>query len=233
MSPIVDKVMIRLTDIVHGYGPARSRTQVLDRVNLVMPTGGMWALTGASGSGKSTLLNLIGLLDRPQHGTIELAGQSVTDLEAREAARVRNHLIGFVFQSFHLLPRLSAWENVALPLVHRGVGRAARREAAMAQLDAVGLSSRADHRPEALSGGQRQRVAIARALVTRPRLLLADEPTGNLDSESGAQVWSLLQQFNRFEGLTVLIVTHDPVLAARCDHQIVMADGRIASGQAA
>lgn len=219
--------MLRLIDITHGYGPARSRTQVLDRVSLFMPSGQMWALTGASGSGKSTLLNLIGLLDRPQSGQIELAGQCVSGMEANEAAKVRNRMIGFVFQSFHLLPRLSAWENVALPLVHRAMGRTERRHAAMAQLERVGLGDRLHHRPDELSGGQRQRVAIARALVTTPRLILADEPTGNLDSESGAMVMALLRQINKDMGVSILMVTHDDALARSCDHQVVMQDGRI------
>ncbi len=219
--------MLKLIDITHGYGPARSRTQVLDRVSLCMPGGQMWALTGASRSGKSTLLNLIGLLDRPQSGRIELAGQCVSGLEASDAAKVRNRLIGFVFQSFHLLPRLSAWENVALPLVHRAMGRIERRQAAMEQLERVGLGDRLHHRPEELSGGQRQRVAIARALVTAPRLILADEPTGNLDSESGALVMALLRQINRDTGVSILMVTHDDALARSCDHQVVMQDGRI------
>ena len=219
--------MLRLTDITHGYGPARSRTQVLDRVSLSMPSGCMWALTGSSGSGKSTLLNLIGLLDRAQEGEIELAGQRVSGLDAHEAAKVRNRLIGFVFQSFHLLPRLTAWENVALPLVHRAVGRKTRRDAAIAQLERVGLGDRIHHRPEELSGGQRQRVAIARALITEPRLLLADEPTGNLDSLSGSMVMELLRDINRRNGVSILMVTHDEHLAASCDHRVVMRDGRI------
>lgn len=219
--------MLKLIDITHGYGPARSRTQVLDRVSLVMPPAQMWALTGASGSGKSTLLNLVGLLDKPQSGEIELDGQTVSGLSAREAARMRNRLIGFVFQSFHLMPRLSAWENVALPLVHRAVGRTARRYAAMEQLEQVGLGDRLHHRPEEMSGGQRQRVAIARALVTQPRLILADEPTGNLDSESGAMVMALLRQINKETGVSILMVTHDEALARSCDHRVVMQDGRI------
>lgn len=220
-------VMVRLQNITHGYGPARSRTQVLDRVSLVMPEGQMWALTGASGSGKSTLLNLVGLLDRPEEGQIELAGQGVTGLDAHEVAHVRSRLIGFVFQSFHLLSRLTAWENVALPLVHRGIGKATRRDAAIAQLESMGLADRLYHRPDELSGGQRQRVAIARALVTGPRLILADEPTGNLDSESGAMVMALLRRINREAGVSILMVTHDEKLAGTCDHTVVMQDGRI------
>lgn len=188
----------------------------------------MWALTGPSGSGKSTLLNLVGLLDHPHSGTIELAGECVTGLSPHNAAKVRNRLIGFVFQSFHLLPRLTAWENVALPLVHRAVGRTARKQAALEALDRVGLSDRVNHCPDELSGGQRQRVAIARALVTQPRLLLADEPTGNLDSESGALVIDLLRSINRQSGLSILMVTHDEQLALSCDHRVMMHDGRIA-----
>nr|WP_282452738.1 ABC transporter ATP-binding protein [Brevundimonas pishanensis] len=202
---------------------------VLDRVSLSMSSGEMWALTGSSGSGKSTLLNLIGLLDRAQEGEIELAGQRVSGLDAYEAAKVRNRLIGFVFQSFHLLPRLTAWENVALPLVHRAVGRRERRDAAMAQLERVGLADRIHHRPDELSGGQRQRVAIARALITQPRLLLADEPTGNLDSESGGRVMELLRDINLRNGVSILMVTHDENLAGTCDHRVVMRDGRIVS----
>ncbi len=221
--------MLRLSDVTHGYGPARSRTMVLDRVSLSMSSGEMWALTGSSGSGKSTLLNLIGLLDRAQEGEIELAGQRVSGLDAYEAAKVRNRLIGFVFQSFHLLPRLTAWENVALPLVHRAVGRRERRDAAMAQLERVGLADRIHHRPDELSGGQRQRVAIARALITQPRLLLADEPTGNLDSESGGRVMELLRDINLRNGVSILMVTHDENLAGTCDHRVVMRDGRIVS----
>jgi len=227
-APVVKGfVMVRLENITHGYGPARSRTKVLDRVSFLMPAGQMWALTGASGSGKSTLLNLVGLLDRPSDGHIELAGQCVTGLNAYETARIRNQLIGFVFQSFHLLPRLSAWENVALPLVHRGMGKTARRDAAMAQLEKVGLAERLYHKPDELSGGQRQRVAIARALVSSPRLILADEPTGNLDSESGAMVMQLLRRINRETGVSILMVTHDERLARTCDRTVVMQDGRI------
>jgi len=174
-------------------------------------------------------LNLIGLLDRAQEGEIELAGQRVSGLDAYEAAKVRNRLIGFVFQSFHLLPRLTAWENVALPLVHRAVGRRERRDAAMAQLERVGLADRIHHRPDELSGGQRQRVAIARALITQPRLLLADEPTGNLDSESGGRVMELLRDINLRNGVSILMVTHDENLAGTCDHRVVMRDGRIVS----
>ena len=162
-----------------------------------MPQGQFWAMTGASGSGKSTLLNLIGLLDRTQDGHIKLAGQRVDNLGAHEAAKVRNALIGFVFQSFHLLPRLTAWENVALPLLHRSVQR---------------------------------KLEILRALASSPKLLLADEPTGNLDSESGRMVMTLLRDINRQTGLSILMVTHDQALARQCDHVVHMRDGRIVEG---
>ena len=202
---------------------------VLDNVSFHLRRAEFSALVGPSGSGKSTLLNLVGLLDRPDHGKILIDGHPVAALSAAEAARVRNRLIGFVFQSFHLLSRHTAWENVALPLFHRGVGRAERKARALAMLDRVGLSDRSHYRPEQLSGGQRQRVAIARALVGDPRLVLADEPTGNLDSATGAQVMDLLRALNRELGVTILMVTHDRDMAARCDTVIEVRDGRLLS----
>lgn len=202
---------------------------VLEDVRLHLASGDFAALVGLSGSGKSTLLNLIGLLDRPDRGEIILDGIPVSNLSRVEAARVRNHLIGFVFQSFHLLSRLTAWENVALPLLHRGVGGAERKARALAMLERVGLSDRVFHRPDQMSGGQRQRTAIARALVGEPRLILADEPTGNLDSTTGSQVIELLRSFNRDFGVTVLMITHDRDMAMRCDRVIEIRDGRVLS----
>jgi len=201
---------------------------VLNGVSFHLRRAEFAALVGPSGSGKSTLLNLIGLLDRPDHGAILIDGRPAGALTAVEAARLRNHLIGFVFQSFHLLSRHTAWENVALPLFHRGVERRQRKARALAMLDRVGLSDRSHYRPEQLSGGQRQRVAIARALVGDPRLVLADEPTGNLDSATGAQVMDLLRTLNRELGVTILMVTHDRDLARDCDKVIEVRDGRIA-----
>jgi len=166
-------------------------------------------------------------MDRPDSGDVVIDGRSVSALSATKAARLRNELIGFVFQSFHLLSRLTAWENVALPLLYRGVGQRERKVAALAMLDRVGLSDRVHHRPEQLSGGQRQRVAIARALVTEPRLILADEPTGNLDSATGLQVMDLLRQLNRDLGVTILMVTHDRDMAKLCDRVIEIRDGRV------
>ncbi|MNS12309.1 Lipoprotein-releasing system ATP-binding protein LolD [compost metagenome] len=200
---------------------------VLEGVSFRVSAGCFAALVGPSGSGKSTLMNLIGLLDRPDSGQIFLDGLLIGDLGPREAARLRNRLIGFVFQSFHLLPRLSAWENVSLPLLHRGVGRVERRARSLAMLERVGLADRAYHRPEQMSGGQRQRVAIARALVGEPKLVLADEPTGNLDSTTSAQVLALLRGLSRDLGVTILMVTHDREAASLCDMLIEIRDGRV------
>ena len=188
------------------------------------------AITGPSGSGKSTLLSLLGMLDRPTSGVYRLAGQDVAGLSDRAASAARNELIGFVFQSFHLLPHLSAWRNVALPLAYAPAGRrvsaAERRERALAALESVGMLEHAEHLPRELSGGQEQRVAIARAMVGRPRLILADEPTGNLDSRTRDEVLDLFEWANR-EGVTVVLITHDPEVAARAHRQIVLADGRV------
>lgn len=217
--------MLVVNNVWKSYGHGDGA--VLQEATLHLERGVFAALVGPSGSGKSTLLNLVGLLDRPDRGDVAINGRSVAILSSTEAARFRNELIGFVFQSFHLLSRLTAWENVALPLFHRGVGRAERRTAALAMLDRVGLSDRIGHRPEQLSGGQRQRVAIARALVTEPRLILADEPTGNLDSGTGLQVMDLLRQLNRDLGVTILMVTHDRDMAKLCDRVIEIRDGRV------
>jgi putative ABC transport system ATP-binding protein len=175
----------------------------------------------------STLLNVVGCLDRPSSGSYRLDGREVATLDDAELTLVRRQLVGFVFQSFHLVPRLTAAGNVELPMVFAGVEREERRERGAAGLAAVGLSARADHRPEQLSGGERQRVAIARAMVMRPRVLLADEPTGNLDTASGRQVLDLLDRLHD-EGITLVVVTHDPGVARRADRILLMTDGRIA-----
>jgi len=198
-------------------------------VSVTIPAGDYAAILGPSGSGKSTLMHLLGGLDRPTSGTLRIAGRSVTELSPTELARLRNRTIGFVFQSFHLLPRTTAVDNVALPLVYAGVRGGERRRRAEDVLDRVGLAHRRGHRPNQLSGGEQQRVAIARALVTSPSLLLADEPTGNLDSVTGAEVLGLLETLNRESGVAVVLVTHDHEVAGRARRQIRMRDGLIVS----
>jgi putative ABC transport system ATP-binding protein len=185
------------------------------------------AIMGPSGSGKSTLLNIIGCLDRPSAGSYRLDRREVGQLPDEELTRIRREQIGFVFQFFHLVPRLTAAGNVELPLLFGGTPRSERRRRVEEALAAVGLSGRKDHRPDQLSGGERQRVAIARAVVNRPKILLADEPTGNLDSRSGSQILELLDRLNE-EGLTLVVVTHDPNVARRADRVIVMVDGKVA-----
>ncbi len=219
--------MLKLAGIEKAYRTAHGALPVLHDLSLEIEGGSLCAILGPSGSGKSTLLNIIGLLDRPDRGQIFLDGAPADFTSAAEAARLRNQLIGFVFQSFQLLPRLTAWENVALPLLYRNVPRADRKPRALAMLERVGLAGRADHRPSQLSGGQMQRVALARALVSDPRLILADEPTGNLDSVTAGEALALLRSLNRDFGVTIVVVTHDRQLALACDRQIEIRDGRI------
>ena len=200
----------------------------LDGVSLRIDEGELVAIMGASGSGKSTLMNILGCLDRPTSGRYVLQGREISHLGRSELAEVRNHFIGFVFQSFNLLPRTSALENVELPLIYSGVGRKERSARAREALERVGLGTRALHRPSQLSGGQQQRVAIARAIVNRPVLVLADEPTGNLDSKTSESVMAIFQELWR-SGLTIVYVTHEPDVAAYASRVIVMRDGRILS----
>jgi len=195
-------------------------------VDLDLADGDYVSIMGPSGSGKSTLLNILGCLDRPTEGSYRLDGREVARLDEDELALVRRHRIGFVFQSFHLVPRLTAAGNVELPMVFAGVEPADRRKRAQEALEAVGLSDRADHTPDQLSGGERQRVAIARAVVMRPGILLADEPTGNLDSVSGSEVVALLERMNA-SGLTLVVVTHDAAIGSRASRTIRLADGSI------
>jgi putative ABC transport system ATP-binding protein len=196
-------------------------------VTLTVPEGSYAAIVGPSGSGKSTLMHLLGGLDRPTTGQLLIGGRDVAGLSAPDMATLRNRTIGFVFQSFHLLPRTSAVDNVALPLVYAGVRAGERRRRAAEMLDRVGLGHRLRHRPNQLSGGEQQRVAIARALIGSPSLLLADEPTGNLDSATGAEVLALLESLNADSGVAVVLVTHDHDVAARARRQIRMRDGAI------
>jgi putative ABC transport system ATP-binding protein len=201
--------------------------RALDGVDLEVAAGDSLAIMGPSGSGKSTLLGLIGGLDRPTSGTLRFQGRDVTRLSDDELAVVRNQVVGFVFQSFQLLARTPAVGNVGLPLVYRGLGRAERRRRAVQALQSVGLGHRLQHRPSQLSGGEQQRVAIARALVTEPAMLLADEPTGNLDSRSGDEVLDLLARLHDERGVAVVVVTHDPGVARRFRRRVTMADGRL------
>jgi len=218
--------VIELEALCRDYQMGTSRVRALREVNLTLQTGEFVALMGASGSGKSTLLNVLGCLETPTSGRYFLEGRDVGALAKDERARVRNQQIGFIFQSFNLLPRLSALENVALPLHYRRMGHSAAQHQAAVALDRVGLADRAHHPPNALSGGERQRVAIARALVTQPAILLADEPTGNLDSATGAEIMALLVELSK-EGRTVLLVTHDTAIAAYAQRGLRMRDGQL------
>ena len=224
---------IRTRELVREYRLGReNRVRALDGVDLDVETGEFVAVLGKSGSGKSTLLGVVGGLDRPTSGRLAVGGTELADLPERDLAAFRARTVGFVFQSFHLQPRYPAWENVALPLVFLGVGRRERRRRAEALLDEVGLAARVDHRPSELSGGEQQRVAFARSLVTEPLLLLADEPTGNLDSETSRQVVQLLESAHE-RGTTLLLVTHDREMAqGTADRVIRMADGRIVESPA-
>jgi len=218
--------VIDLADVSRTFQVGGRPVHALQEVDLHVAAGEHVAIMGPSGSGKSTLLNILGCLDRPTAGTYRLDGQPVSDFDEARLSEVRRHTIGFVFQFFHLIPRLTAAANVELPMVFAGVERRARRDRATAALEAVALADRADHRPDQLSGGERQRVAIARATVMGPRLLLADEPTGNLDSTSGHQVLEVLQRMNR-AGLTLVVITHDPDVGALAGRIIQLHDGRI------
>jgi putative ABC transport system ATP-binding protein len=202
-------------------------TAVLRGIDLCLTYGEIVAITGPSGSGKSTLLNILGCLDRPTRGQYRLGGRDVSALNRYERAWVRLHYVGFVFQAFHLLRSSTALENVALPLFYAGLSRRERDARATALLERVGLGDRLEHRPSELSGGQRQRVAIARALACRPKLLLADEPTGALDSRSGKDVMRLLGDLHQEGGITIVVVTHDPLVAGYAPRQISLLDGRI------
>ncbi len=219
--------MIELQGICKTYRRGGEEVAALRDVDLHVGRGEFVALTGTSGSGKSTLMNVLGCLDTPTSGRYLLDGEPVADLGEATLARVRNRKIGFVFQNFHLLPRLTALANVAQPLIYRGLAPALRERAAREALERVGLAHRMNHQPSELSGGQRQRVAIARALVGRTPLLLADEPTGNLDSATAAEIMGLLHQLHG-EGMTVVLVTHEPSIAAQCRRLVRLHDGRIA-----
>ena len=218
--------VVALRGIHRTYGQGSNQVHALRGIDLEIHEGEMVAVMGPSGSGKSTLMNLLGCLDRPSAGHYLLDGQDVATLTKRELAAIRLHRLGFIFQSFHLLSRTTAAENVELPLVYAGVPRARRRAMALAALERVGLGERAHHTSAQLSGGQQQRVAIARALVQNPRLVLADEPTGNLDSRTSLEVMAILQELND-EGATLIIVTHEPDIAKYASRSLHCRDGRI------
>jgi putative ABC transport system ATP-binding protein len=220
--------LIELVEIARYYTMGDERIAALDGVSFAIDRGEMVAIVGSSGSGKSTLLNILGCLDTPSSGEYRLDGANVQSLSDDDRARVRNHQIGFVFQSFQLLHRASAIKNVGLPLVYRGVPARERDRRAAAALTRVGLGHRMGHRPYQLSGGQRQRTAIARALVTQPSLLLCDEPTGNLESATTEDIMALFHQLHA-EGNTIIIVTHEPEIAARCPRSIRILDGKVQS----
>ena len=220
--------VIEARELTKVYGLRENRVEAVAGMNMNIESGEWIAIVGPSGSGKSTLMHLIGLLDRPTSGNYVLDGRDVSGLQGGELANARRNLIGFVFQSYNLLPRESALKNVELPMVYAGVGRKERRKRALGVLERVGLSERAHHRPPELSGGQMQRVAIARALVNGPALLLADEPTGNLDTVSGAEILDLFGELNA-SGVTVVVVTHDAEVAARTQRVVELRDGRIVS----
>lgn len=225
----IDPPLIRFTDVRKIYGEGEAAVHALAGVNLAIMTGEFVAIMGPSGSGKSTAMNMIGCLDTPSAGSYHFKGVDVGALSRDQRALLRRHYLGFVFQGFNLLARTSAVENVELPLIYRGMKFAQRRSRALAALAQVGLADRAHHPPNALSGGQQQRVAIARAIVSDPSVLLADEPTGNLDTRTSCEIMDLLASLNRDRGITVLMVTHEAEMAAYARRVIRFIDGRIDS----
>jgi ABC-type lipoprotein export system ATPase subunit len=221
--------LIRLHDIHKTYHLGEIDLPVLKGVSLEIERGEMVALMGASGSGKSTLMNILGCLDHPTSGEYWLDGRDISGLDAKERARLRNRILGFVFQNFNLLPRTSALENVVMPLSYskEGLTEHQKRQRASAMLEKIGLAGRIDHHPSQLSGGEQQRVAIARSLINRPQVLFADEPTGNLDSRTSEELLEMFQELNRAEGITIILVTHDPGVARHAGRTIRIKDGLI------
>ena len=224
--------LIVARQVVKGYRTAAGYVPVLEGLDLEVGRGEMLAITGASGVGKSTLLHVLGTLDRPDRGTVSVDGEDVFQLSEARLRAFRNRTLGYVFQFHHLLPEFSALENVMMPLLIGRVGEREARARAQSLLEELGLSHRAEHRPGALSGGEQQRVAVARALAASPRALLADEPTGNLDEETGERLHALVRALNREKGITVVIVTHNERLAAACDRRLRLEGGRLHDGKA-
>ncbi|MCS7276527.1 MAG: ABC transporter ATP-binding protein [Dehalococcoidia bacterium] len=226
-----DRAIIEARGLVKTYRLGGSVVRALDGVNLTVERGELMAVMGRSGSGKTTLLNVLGGLDRPDAGQVVIDGVDIARLNGRRLPQLRRQKVGFVFQEFNLIPTLTALENVELPLRYARVARGERRRRALEALALVGMADRARHRPSQLSGGEQQRVALARALVNRPAIVLADEPTGELDTYTAAQVMELVQRLNREAGQTFIIVTHDPAIAQRCRRVVRMEDGRIVSDE--
>jgi putative ABC transport system ATP-binding protein len=223
--------VIQLLGVTRVYVAGENRVQALRGIDLEVTAGEMVAIMGASGSGKSTLMHILGCLDSPTGGRYLLHGQDVTGLAPDRLAYIRNRQIGFVFQSFNLIGNMTAWENVALPLIYAGVSRREMQARALSALQQVGLEGREHHLPTQLSGGQQQRVAIARALVNEPAIILADEPTGALDTRTSVEVMAIFQRLHRERGLTVVIVTHEPDIAAYCQRLVRLRDGRVVADQ--
>ena len=228
-EPVTEKALIQLENVTKTYDAGENAVQALRGIDVAIEKGEFVAIIGPSGSGKSTLMHILGCLDSPTEGKYWLDGEDVATLTARSLARIRNQKIGFVFQTFNLLPRATILKNVELPLLYAGISREQRRERGMAVLERVGLGNRAKSRPNELSGGQRQRVAIARALVNNPSLVLADEPTGNLDQKTGSEIIDIFENLAGEE--TIILVTHDAAIASRTGRRIKIVDGRVVNGE--
>jgi len=229
MSTDTSPVLMELHEITRVYGMGEAEVRALDGVNLQIETGDFVAIMGPSGSGKSTALNVLGCLDRPTSGNYRFHGTEVANLNRDQRALLRRHYLGFVFQGYNLLPRMTALQNVELPLIYKGISRGERVERALVALKKVGLADRANHDPSELSGGQQQRVAIARALAGDPQVVLADEPTGNLDTKLSVEIMELLHNLNRNDGLTIVMVTHERDMAEYARRLIWMVDGKVES----